>query len=220
MGRYVNKGNDGFASVINTNFVDKSMLIEEMNQVMNTENRFLCVTRARRFGKSVAVKMLNAYYDMSCDSKDLFAGLAISHTKDYENHLNKESVIYLDMTDFLTKYGDDDEHLVCKMKHDISEELLSYFDGVYVADNDDLKRYITMNFDGLRDDIVMALNDVPVMVNSLKFSNDMHKVGSKDDVLTLLCHLGYLSYNRDSKTAVIPNYEVRQEFEMAVADTD
>ena len=106
------------------------------------------------------------------------------------------------------------------MKHDISEELLSYFDGVYVADNDDLKRYITMNFDGLRDDIVMALNDVPVMVNSLKFSNDMHKVGSKDDVLTLLCHLGYLSYNRDSKTAVIPNYEVRQEFETAVADTD
>ena len=84
--------------------------------------------------------------------------------------------------------------------------------------------YITgilpMNFDGLRDDIVMALNDVPVMVNSLKFSNDMHKVGSKDDVLTLLCHLGYLSYNRDSKTAVIPNYEVRQEFETAVADTD
>lgn len=48
--------------------------------MMNTENRFLCVTRARRFGKSVAVKMLNAYYDMSCDSKDLFAGLAISHT--------------------------------------------------------------------------------------------------------------------------------------------
>ena len=96
------------------------------------------------------------------------------------------------------------------------------FESYWVSTNtfDDLKRYITMNFDGLRDDIVMALNDVPVMVNSLKFSNDMHKVGSKDDVLTLLCHLGYLSYNRDSKTAVIPNYEVRQEFEMAVADTD
>lgn len=95
------------------------------------------------------------------------------------------------------------------------------FESYWVSTNtfDDLKRYITMNFDGLRDDIVMALNDVPVMVNSLKFSNDMHKVGSKDDVLTLLCHLGYLSYNRDSKTAVIPNYEVRQEFEMAVADT-
>ena len=69
MGIYINKGNDGFASVINTSFVDKSMLIEEMNQVMNTENRFLCVTRARRFGKSVAVKMLNAYYDKSSTRK-------------------------------------------------------------------------------------------------------------------------------------------------------
>ena len=376
MGIYINKGNDGFASVINTSFVDKSMLIEEMNQVMNTENRFLCVTRARRFGKSVAVKMLNAYYDKSSDSKDLFADLAISHTKEYEKHLNKEAVIYLDMTDFLTKYGGDDEKLVGKMKHDISEELLTCYDDISVADNDDLmdvlvkivdktskkfvclidewdafcregmekavdeyvellrrlfkgskseyvfslvyitgilpikryntqsalnnfeeytmlspaqlapyfgftesevktlcerngmdamemkqwydgyelgneksiynpyavmralkrksfesywvstntfddlKRYITMNFDGLRDDIVMALNDVPVRVNALKFSNDMHKVGSKDDVLTLLCHLGYLSYNRESKTAVVPNYEVRQEFELAVADTD
>ena len=376
MGRYINKGNDGFASVINTCFVDKSMLIEEMNQVMNTENRFLCVTRARRFGKSVAVKMLNAYYDMSSNSKDLFADLDISHTQDYEKHLNNEPVIYLDMTDFITKYGCYDEHLVSKMKHDICEELLSYYEGLFVSDNDDLmdvlvkivdktrkkfvclidewdalcregmekavdeyvellrrlfkgskseyvfslvyitgilpikryntqsalnnfeeytmlspaqlapyfgftepevrdlcekrcmdalemkhwydgyelgneksiynpyavmralkrkmyesywvstntfddlKRYITMNFEGLRDDIVLALNDVPVKVNSLKFSNDMHKVGCKDDVLTLLCHLGYLSYNRESRSAVIPNYEVRQEFEMAVADTD
>ena len=90
MGRYINKGNDGFASVINTNFVDKSMLIEEMNQVMNTENRFLCVTRARRFGKSVAVKMLNAYYDMSCDSKDMFAGLAISIRRIMKNISTKK----------------------------------------------------------------------------------------------------------------------------------
>lgn len=61
MGNFIDKGNDGFASVRNTNFVDKSMLIEEVNSVMLTENRYMCVTRARRFGKSVAVKMLNAY---------------------------------------------------------------------------------------------------------------------------------------------------------------
>ena len=82
-----------------------------------------------------------------------------------------------------------------------------------------LKRYITMNFDGLKDDIIHALNDVPVRVNALRFSNDMHKVECKDDVLTLLCHLGYLSYNSETKCACIPNYEVRQEFETAIADT-
>lgn len=77
MGNYINKGNDVFASLRNSKFVDKSMLIAEVNSVMMTENRFLCVTRARRFGKSVAVKMLNAYYDKSCDSHELFEGLAI-----------------------------------------------------------------------------------------------------------------------------------------------
>ena len=82
-----------------------------------------------------------------------------------------------------------------------------------------LKRYITMNFEGLKDDIISALNDVPVRVNALRFSNDMHKVDCKDDVLTLLCHLGYLSYNNETKCASIPNYEVRQEFETAIADT-
>ena len=82
-----------------------------------------------------------------------------------------------------------------------------------------LKRYITMNFDGLKDDIIHALNDVPVRVNALRFSNDMHKVECRDDVLTLLCHLGYLSYNSEIKCACIPNYEVRQEFETAIADT-
>lgn len=82
-----------------------------------------------------------------------------------------------------------------------------------------LIQYITMNFDGLKDDVVSLLNDIPVKVNSLRFSNDMHKIDCKDDVLTLLCHLGYLSYNTETKCANIPNYEVRQEFETAIADS-
>lgn len=47
MGNYLNKGNDGFASLRNSKFVDKSMLIAEVNSVMMTENRFLCVTRTQ-----------------------------------------------------------------------------------------------------------------------------------------------------------------------------
>ena len=371
---YLNKGNDGFASLRNSKFVDKSLLIAEVNSAMMTENRFLCVTRARRFGKSVTVKMLNAYYDKSCDSLNLFQGLAISKDEDFEKHLNRYPVLYLDMTDFVTKYGND-EQLVEHIKRDICEELLELFEGVVMKPNDDLmdllvsivnqtgekfvclidewdalcregqekqmdeyvnllrrlfkgsmseyvfacsymtgilpikryntqsalnnfdeytmlspaqlapyfgfteneveqlctevgmdaykmkrwydgyelgaekamynpyavmralkrksyesfwtstntfeslKRYITMNFEGLKDDIISALNDVPVRVNALRFSNDMHKVDCKDDVLTLLCHLGYLSYNNETKCASIPNYEVRQEFETAIADT-
>lgn len=374
MGNYLHKGNDGFASLRNSNFVDKSMLIAEVNAAIMTENRFLCVTRARRFGKSVAIKMLNAYYDNSCDSRELFSDLAICKDKNFEKHLNRYPVLYLDMTDFVTKYGRD-EHIVEYIKRDICEELKNLYVEVTMKPNDDvmdlltsivdhtgekficlidewdalcregqepqmdeyvdllrrlfkgskseyvfacvymtgilpikryntqsalnnfdeytmlspaqmapyfgftekevqqlcadaamdayamkrwydgyelgkeksmynpyavmralkrksyesfwtstntfegLKRYITMNFEGLKDDIVHALNDIPVRVNALRFSNDMHKVECKDDVLTLLCHLGYLSYNGKTKCACIPNYEVRQEFETAVADT-
>lgn len=374
MGNFIDKGNDGFASVRNSNFVDKSLLIEEVNSMMLTENRYMCITRARRFGKSVAVKMLNAYYDRSCDSRKLFDGLKISGRPDFDKYLNRFPVLYLDMTDFVTKYGDD-VRLVDRMKRDICEELLGLYEGVSMEPNDDLmdllvrivdrtgekfvclidewdalcregqerqmdeyvdflrrlfkgskteyvfacayltgilpikryntqsalnnfeeytmlspaqlapyfgfteaevsalcdnsgmdarqmalwydgyelgaekamynpfavmralkrrsfasywastntfenlRRYITMNFDGLKDDIVSALNDIPVRVNSLRFSNDMHDIDCKDDVLTLLCHLGYLSFNDETKCAVIPNYEVRQEFETAIADS-
>lgn len=126
MGNFIDKGSDGFSSVLNTNFVDKSLLIEEVNSVMLTENRYLCVTRARRFGKSVAVKMLNAYYDRSCDSKSLFEGLKISSKPDFDKYLNRFPVLYLDMTDFVTKYGDD-ASLVERIKRDVCEELLSVY---------------------------------------------------------------------------------------------
>lgn len=81
--------------------------------------------------------MLNAYYDKSCDSQNLFQGLAISKDEDFEKHLNRYPVLYLDMTDFVTKYGND-EQLVEHIKRDICEELLELYKGVVMKPNDDL----------------------------------------------------------------------------------
>ncbi len=74
------------------------------------------------------------------------------------------------------------------------------------------KNYIEMNIDGLRDDIVAMLAGGEVEVNTNAFQNDMSTFQSRDDVLTLLVHLGYLSYHADTRTVVIPNKEVAQEF--------
>ena len=65
MGVYINIGNAGFQRVRNDEYVDKSGLIIIVNSSLFTERRFSCVSRSRRFGKSVAAKMLNAYYDQS-----------------------------------------------------------------------------------------------------------------------------------------------------------
>ena len=57
MGTYVNIGNEAFASIRNGEYTDKSGLIDVVNSTLFTEHRFTCVTRSRRFGKSMAAKM-------------------------------------------------------------------------------------------------------------------------------------------------------------------
>ena len=69
MEMYIDKGNAGFQSVLNSNFVDKSGVLNILNRSIDTENRFICVSRPRRFGKSVAAKMAYAYYDRKSDTR-------------------------------------------------------------------------------------------------------------------------------------------------------
>ncbi|MDD5855117.1 MAG: hypothetical protein PUC90_02095 [Prevotella sp.] len=76
-----------------------------------------------------------------------------------------------------------------------------------------------MNFDGLKDDIIRILSGEHVYVNTLKFQNDMRVINSKNDVLTVFIHLGYLAYDEDLKQCYIPNKEVADEFLNAVEDT-
>ena len=82
---------------------------------------------------------------------------------------------------------------------------------------DALKIYMDMDFDGLREDIVRMLGGGRVRVNTRSFRNDMRNLDSKDDVLTLLIHLGYLAYDSGRKEAFIPNKEIIEEFENAMS---
>ena len=89
---YIDKGNGAFRQTRNSEYIDKSGLISVVNQTLFTEQKFTCVTRCRRFGKSMAAGMLAAYYDKSCDSHELFADLMIAKDPSYETHLNKYPV--------------------------------------------------------------------------------------------------------------------------------
>ena len=71
-GHYVNPGSQGFQLISNSNYVDKTMLIDLLNSRIGTTDRLVCISRPRRFGKSFAAQMLCAYYDCSCDSHSLF----------------------------------------------------------------------------------------------------------------------------------------------------
>ena len=85
---------------------------------------------------------------------------------------------------------------------------------------DSVKTYIQMNFDGLKDDIIRMLSGESIPVITTKFQNDMNVINSRNDVLTVLIHLGYLAYNRDTNRCYIPNKEVADEMNNAVQSTE
>lgn len=376
MGVYINVGNSGFQRARNGEYVDKSELIAVINNTLSTEHCFSCVSRCRRFGKSMAAKMLCAYYDQSSDSKHLFDDLKIAKDPTFGKHLNKYPTIFLDISDFVSRSksenivqqlnekiiadiqavypdvsvmnGDDlmdyliritaakqiqfffiidewdaicrefqtdttimDEYVgwlrrlfkggqsaqvfagaymtgilpikkyktesalnnfteysmvnpgrlagffgftrnevqtLCQ-KHSIDfYEMERWYDGYKIGDEpsvfnpnsvmqaiwggkcrsywantgayDAVASYVQMNYEGLKDDIISMLGGGRCKVNPTGFQNDMSIIRDKNDVLTVLIHLGYLAYDWDNNECYIPNREVEGEMVNAIKDTN
>ena len=137
MGTYINRGNIEFRDIVTHEYVDKTSLIPLVNATLNSENRYSCVTRCRRFGKSMAAKMLCAYYDKSCDSRKLFAGLKAEQDASFETYLNKFTVLYLDVTSF-TARPEVRTTIVRTIQDEIIYELKEAFPEVKYKDNSDL----------------------------------------------------------------------------------
>ena len=377
MGSYLNPGTKGFQESLNSKiYVDKTGLIEKTNAVLNTRQKFLCVSRPRRFGKSMAADMLAAYYER--DEVSLFDSLKISQSASYHMHLNQYDVIKINMQEFLSmtcsmgemltmlqnylifdladhfsdirfrdeknliqvmkdiyaktrrafvilidewdclfreyqqdqeaqkkyldflrawlkdkdyvalaymtgilpikKYGthsalnmfteysmtdpgdlaeyfgftEQEVSAICKQYEMNFDEAKMWYDGYDLISHrqsedeyysmyspksvveamlrhkfgtywnqtetyEALKIYIQMDMDGLRDSVIRMFGGESIDVNIGTFSNDMTTFATKDDVLTLLVHLGYLTYNSVAVTVMIPNKEVSQEYVNAIS---
>ena len=107
MGSYLNPGNKGFWESIRSKiYVDKTGIIACTNELVNTEQKYICISRPRRFGKTMAADMLVAYYSKGCQSGRLFAGLNVVGDASFQTHLNQHNVIRWDVQRFLeTKYS-------------------------------------------------------------------------------------------------------------------
>ncbi len=123
MGRFLNPGNSGFQKIISEDvYVDKTGILVFLNRWLNTSQRFVCVSRARRFGKTVAARTIRAYYDNSCDSHELFAPYAIAQDPSYEAHINKYDVIGLDVQAFFLR-GDNPKTFIDRIEASVLEEV-------------------------------------------------------------------------------------------------
>lgn len=120
MGIYLNPGNEQFAVSVNSEqYVDKTELIKYTNSRIGKDRPLICSSRPRRFGKTMAVTMLSAYYSKGCHSEKLFAELKISQNEFFKVHLNKYNVIFLDIQ---WMYGNALE----EMKRNSSMKVVSY----------------------------------------------------------------------------------------------
>ncbi len=122
MGRFVNPSNSAFKDVLNSRiYVDKTEIIEYINSVIDTNDKFICNSRPRRFGKSVTADMLTAYYSKECNSLDMFKELQISKSESFEKHLNKYDVIHFDVQWCMQSSGRADKVVNYITKNTITE---------------------------------------------------------------------------------------------------
>lgn len=114
-----------FEEAVNSEiYVDKSMLIEAVSRKIRTGGKYICITRPRRFGKSMNANMLAAYYTKACDSRPLFDGLQIASGSFYGKHQNSHNVIHIDFSrqpDGCRDYREYMKSILGKLEKDLKE---------------------------------------------------------------------------------------------------
>ena len=128
MGVYWNPDNDSFRKDSRSKiYVDKTGLIGILNDRINTSGNCIALSHARRFGKSQAAGMIDAYYSCGSDSRELFSHFMIASAPDFAVHLNQYNVIHLDISSFADEYQGD---LTEQIRRNLYDEMKEQFPAV------------------------------------------------------------------------------------------
>ena len=229
MGIYVNPNNANFQEALNSPiYVDKSLLIAEINRLVCTTKKFVCVSRSRRFGKTMAGNMLSAYFSKGCDSRELFAGLKIAKDPGFEKYLNKFNVIKLDVNAVYSNLSKkEQEEKVDRATRDITpifngavvKELLSIFPNCEITDDDSIADAIQKIYAATGEQFVVIIDEYDVLIREraseavfksyLGFLNAMFKNDNLAPAIALAYITGILPVVRDkvqSKLNVFREY--------------
>ncbi len=144
-------------------YIDKSLLIKELNALINTNDNFLCVSRPRRFGKSMASNMLAAYYSKGCDSKDIFSKLKISKEENWQENLNAFNVIQMDLNGFYHSIKNPDD-LIPEMTKAIVSEMKAEIYDAGLDENDTLPSAIMKAYNKTGETFILIFDEYDVLV--------------------------------------------------------
>ena len=226
MGSYLNPGNKGFRESLNSEiYIDKTGLIEKTNAVIDTRQKFLCVSRPRRFGKSMVADMLAAYYEREEDSSVLFDSLKISKAASYQVHRNQYDVLKVNMQEFLSMTHSMDDMLSMLQKYLIFD-LKDHFENVKLRDGNNLIQVMkdiysktNCSFVNLIDEWDCLFREFQQNYNAQKKYLDFLRVWLKDkDYVALAYMTGILpikKYGSHSALNMFTEYSMTNPREMA-----
>ena len=139
MGLYLNPNADAFQMGLNTAiYVDKSLILTELNKLVCSQSNFVCMSRPRRFGKSMAGSMISAYYSKGCDTREVFSRMKLGQTTDFDKYLNKLNVIKLDLNGWYQNAKKKNEHstLIAQIEESVVEEFREQFTNIGFSEKD------------------------------------------------------------------------------------
>ena len=216
MGIYLNPNNENFRETLTREiYVDKTEMISVINHFMKTDNKYICVSRPRRFGKTIAGNMLSAYFSKGCDSRELFAPYKISRDPSFESNLNKLNVIKIDVnSEYRNEF--DRENLLKKLTARIISEIKKEFPSVEIKDDFSVAQAILNVYAELGERFVIFLDEYDVLVREnvsqnlftqyLDFLNGLFKSDTLRPAIALAYLTGILPVVRDRVQSKLNNF--------------
>ena len=175
MGRLVNPGNILFTEDLNSNiYVDKSEMVVDLNEYYRTGDKYICVSRARRFGKTMMTNLLSAYYSKGCDSRALFEGLKLAQHEGWDKYLNSSNVIYIDMNGRYWR-ATDKKTVIKELRSSVIRELSIAFPTVQLRDVTHLSDALSNIYNQLGETFTIIIDEYDVVIRDPEASDGVQK---------------------------------------------
>ena len=166
MGLYLNPNADAFMEDKGTRiYVDKSLLIRELNSIVSTKEDFVCLSRPRRFGKSMAGNMISAYYSKGCDTREVFSQMKLGQEPGFDKYLNNFNVIKLDLNELYQKSKTEDLEmdLISFMQKAVTDEFKEQYSDIEFESNS-ISSCILQVYKQLGEKFVIIIDEYDVLI--------------------------------------------------------
>ena len=207
MGIYVNPGNENLKEALRSEiFVDKSFFISKISGFVNTRQKFVCVSRPRRFGKSMIGDLMKAYFSKGCDSKKLFSKLKIAKKPNFKKNLNKFNVLAIDFGAIFSSSANKNE-IISNLYNKLLKDFRDEFPNIEFFEKDAVADLIIKVYQHTSAQFVIIIDEYDVLVRQqvsaeifqdyLNFLNSLFKNNELSPAIALAYLTGILPIVRD-----------------------